>query len=73
MLVIDADLPPGIMARALVTCTEAKTAAIQELMAGSNYSNGLATGSGTDQTIVIANPASELYFEGAGKHSKLGS
>lgn len=72
MLVIDADLPPGIMARALVTCTEAKTAAIQELMAGSNYSNGLATGSGTDQTIVIANPSSELYFEGAGKHSKLG-
>lgn len=72
MLVIDADLPPGVMARALVTCTEAKTAAIQELMAGSNYSNGLATGSGTDQTIVVANPASELYFEGAGKHSKLG-
>ncbi len=72
MLVIDADLPPGIMARALVTCTEAKTAAIQELMAGSNYSNGLATGSGTDQTSVIANPASDLYFEGAGKHSKLG-
>jgi adenosylcobinamide hydrolase len=72
MLVIDADLPPGVMARALVTCTEAKTAAIQELMAGSNYSNGLATGSGTDQTIVIANPSSELYFEGAGKHSKLG-
>ncbi|MHB8124710.1 MAG: adenosylcobinamide amidohydrolase [Desulfitobacteriaceae bacterium] len=72
MLVIDADLPPGILARALVTCTEAKTAALQELMAGSNYSNGLATGSGTDQTIVIANPASALYLEGAGKHCKLG-
>ncbi|TEB10407.1 adenosylcobinamide amidohydrolase [Pelotomaculum propionicicum] len=72
MLVIDADMPPGILARALVTCTEAKTAALQELMAGSNYSNGLATGSGTDQTIVIANPASELYLESAGKHSKLG-
>lgn len=72
MLVIDADLPPGILARALVTCTEAKTAALQELMAGSNYSTGLATGSGTDQTIVIANPASALYLESAGKHSKLG-
>ena len=60
------------MARALVTCTEAKTAAIQELLAGSNYSMGLATGSGTDQTIIVANPESELYFEGAGKHSKLG-
>ncbi|MDD4346633.1 MAG: adenosylcobinamide amidohydrolase [Desulfitobacteriaceae bacterium] len=72
MLVINADLPPGILARALVTCTEAKTAALQELMAGSNYSTGLATGSGTDQTIVIANPSSALYLEGAGKHSKLG-
>ena len=72
VLVIDADLPPGILARALVTCTEAKTAALQELMAPSRYSAGLATGSGTDQTIVIANSESPLFFEGAGKHSKLG-
>ncbi|GBG58109.1 hypothetical protein SPFL3102_01829 [Sporomusaceae bacterium FL31] len=72
MLFIDADLPPGILARALVTCTEAKTAALQELLAGSNYSTGLATGSGTDSTIVIANPESALYFESAGKHCKLG-
>lgn len=72
MLVIDCDMPPGTIARALVTCTEAKTAAIQELLAGSNYSRGLATGSGTDQTIIVANPESKLYLEGAGKHSKLG-
>lgn len=72
MLVIDADMAPGTIARALVTCTEAKTAALQELMAGSLYSTGLATGSGTDQSVVIANPHSPLYFEGAGKHSKLG-
>ncbi len=72
MLVIDADIPNGTMARALVTCTEAKTAALQELLAGSRYSTGLATGSGTDQTMVIANPGSPLYFEDAGKHSKLG-
>lgn len=72
MLILDADMPPGTLARALVTCTEAKTAAIQELMAGSNYSTGLATGSGTDQTIVIANADRELYLESAGKHSKMG-
>lgn len=72
MLVIDANLPAGIMARALVTCTEAKTAALQELVAGSRYSTGLATGSGTDQTIVIANPESPLYLKDAGKHAKLG-
>lgn len=72
MLLIDADMPPGTLARALVTCTEAKTAALQELMAGSNYSTGLATGSGTDSSIVIANPSSRLYLESSGKHSKLG-
>ena len=72
LLIIDADLPPGILARALVTCTEAKTAALQELMAPSRYSTGLATGSGTDQTIIVANSESPLFFEGAGKHSKLG-
>ena len=72
ILLFNCDMPAGTMARALVTCTEAKTAAIQELLAGSNYSSGLATGSGTDQTIIVANTESELYFEGAGKHSKLG-
>ena len=72
MLLLDCDMPEGTMARALVTCTEAKTAAIQELLEGSKYSNGIATGSGTDQTIIIANSESDLYLEGAGKHSKLG-
>ncbi len=72
MLVLDCDMPPGTLARALVTCTEAKTAAIQELMAGSNYSKGLATGSGTDQTMIVANPTRKLYLEGAGKHAKMG-
>ena len=72
MLVLDTDLPPGTLTRALVTCTEAKTAAIQELLEGSKYSNGIATGSGTDTTILVANSDSPLDLEGAGKHSKLG-
>lgn len=72
ILNIDADLLPGTLTRALVTCTEAKTAALQELMAGSNYSRGLATGSGTDGTIIIANSQSNLKLTYAGKHSKLG-
>lgn len=71
-LIINADMPAGSMARALVTCTEAKSAALQELVAGSNYSCGLATGSGTDQTIIIANPEARVHQESAGKHSKLG-
>lgn len=72
ILVIDGDLPPETMTRALVTCTEAKTAAIQELMAGSNYSRGIATGSGTDGTIIVCNSKSKIKLTNAGKHSKLG-
>ncbi len=72
LLFIDANLPEGTLARALVTCTEAKAAALQELMAGSNYSSGLATGSGTDGTILASNAESPLTLTNAGKHSKLG-
>lgn len=72
ILEIDARLSPGTLTRAVVTCTEAKTAALQELMAGSNYSCGLATGSGTDGTIVVGNMDSAIHLTNAGKHSKLG-
>lgn len=72
LLFLDSDMPAGTITRALVTCTEAKTAAIQELLQGSCYSQGLATGSGTDQTIIIANTDNTLYLEGAGKHAKMG-
>ena len=72
LLLIDADLTDGAIARALVSCTEAKTAAIQELLAPSRYSRGLATGSGTDGTIVFCNMESDTHLTDAGKHSKLG-
>ena len=72
MLFIDADLPEGTLARVLVTCTEAKTAALQELLAPSRYSAGIATGSGTDGTIIVCNPQSEVKLTSAGKHCKLG-
>lgn len=72
ILIINANLPEGTMARALVTCTEAKTAALQELLAPSLYSTGIATGSGTDGTIIVANPTSPLRLTFAGKHAKLG-
>lgn len=72
ILYIDADLADGTLPRALVSCTEAKVAAIQELLAPSRYSRGLATGSGTDGTIVICNPESSVCLTEAGKHCKLG-
>jgi adenosylcobinamide amidohydrolase len=72
ILHIDADLTPGALARALVTCTEAKSVALQELQAPSRYSSGLATGSGTDGTIIVARADSSMRLTNAGKHSKLG-
>ncbi|MDO5422185.1 MAG: adenosylcobinamide amidohydrolase [Eubacteriales bacterium] len=72
MLFINTDLSKGALTRAVVTCTEAKTAAIQELLAPSRYSMGLATGSGTDGTIVVCNADSDVCLTNAGKHSKLG-
>ena len=72
MLFFNINLTPGALARSLVTCTEAKTAAIQELLAPSRYSMGLATGSGTDGTIVVCNAESDICLTNAGKHSKFG-
>ena len=72
ILCIDADLYEGALVRALVTAAEAKAAALQELLAPSVNSHGIATGSGTDGIIVIANIESELFLTDAGKFSKLG-
>jgi len=72
LLFIDAHLTEGALAGALATCTEAKTAAVQELLVPSRYSSGLATGSGTDGTIIVSNPRSAVRLTDAGKHFKLG-
>jgi hypothetical protein len=72
LLFVDGNLPPHTLVRALVTATEAKAAALQELMAPSRYSRGIATGSGTDQIIAVSNAESPHLFTCAGKHSKLG-
>jgi adenosylcobinamide hydrolase len=68
----DALLAPGAMARALTVCSEAKTAALQEILAGSCFSNGLASGSGTDGVIVSSCLDSPVELTNAGTHVKLG-
>jgi adenosylcobinamide amidohydrolase len=72
ILHINVDLTEGALTRSLVTCAEAKTAALQELLAPSRYSSGLATGSGADGTIIVANAESKWTLNNSGKHSKLG-
>ncbi|NLW06862.1 MAG: adenosylcobinamide amidohydrolase [Clostridia bacterium] len=72
LLAVNANLPPETRLKSIITATEAKCAALQELLAPSQYSSGLATGSGTDGIIVVADPASSLVLTDAGQHSKLG-
>jgi adenosylcobinamide amidohydrolase len=66
-------LTPGALARAAITVTEGKTAALNRLAVASRFSAELATGTGTDQLCVAA-PIDERRAElsGTGPHSKLG-
>lgn len=72
ILLVNADLPENAMTRVVMTATEAKAAALQQLMARSLYSSGIATGSGTDMIVVVANPGAFLHLTDAGKHAMLG-
>lgn len=72
MLFISKDLTDGALVRTIMTATEAKTAALQELAVPSRYSDGLATGTGTDQIGVACSIGGNTPLTGAGKHSKLG-
>jgi adenosylcobinamide amidohydrolase len=54
MLLINWPLTPGAMARAVVTMTEGKSAALRDLAISSRYSQDLATGTGTDQYCIAA-------------------
>lgn len=72
ILLIGANLPSHTMVKAAITATEAKTVALQQLMAPSRYSEGIATGSGTDMIAIVADRSSPYLLTDAGKHSKLG-
>ncbi|MBT8341982.1 MAG: adenosylcobinamide amidohydrolase [Desulfatitalea sp.] len=72
MIFINRPLIPGAMVRVVMTATEAKTAALQELAVNSRYSEGLATGTGTDQIAVAAARTGHKPLTSAGKHAKLG-
>lgn len=72
LLFISRELTPGAMVRAVMTATEAKTAALQELAVNSRYSDRLATGTGTDQIGVASRLNAGTPLTGAGKHCALG-
>lgn len=72
MLLTNARLSDGAMARAMVTVTEAKTAALQDLDVRSTYTPSVqATGTGTDSIVVVAGESGPPATQ-AGGHSRLG-
>lgn len=71
-VIVNGHLLPNIMARTLITITEAKTAALQDLGIA-DVNNGLpATGTATDGITLITNPAAAPYTD-AGTFSVFGS
>ena len=72
MVVVNRALTVSAMARAAMTMTEAKTAALQRLAVRSLYSGDLATGTGTDQFAIAAPAWGERPLTSASPHVKLG-
>jgi adenosylcobinamide amidohydrolase len=77
MLLINHALTEGALARAVITMTEAKSAALQRLAVRSLYSADFSTGTGTDQYCVAAvlgagDGGSGKDFTSTSPHSKLG-
>ncbi len=72
ILLVNAPLALSALARAVVTMTEGKTAALQRLAAPSCYSPDLATGTGTDQYCLAAPLQGRLTLTSTSPHVKLG-
>lgn len=69
---INQTLSSAALTRAVVTLTEAKTAALMDLQIGSKSSSSLATGTGTDQFAIAAPLGGDYPLTWSGAHSKLG-
>jgi len=72
MLLVNHPLTHSALARAVVTMTEGKSAALHRLAVGSLYSADEATGTGTDQYCVAAPLDGAPTLSSASPHVKLG-
>nr|WP_295000575.1 adenosylcobinamide amidohydrolase [uncultured Methanobrevibacter sp.] len=72
ILLTNVKLEKSALTEAFMTVTEAKTVALNNLKIPSQYSNGYATGTGTDGVAIFSNAESDNILTNAGKHSKLG-
>ncbi|HET6461928.1 MAG TPA: adenosylcobinamide amidohydrolase [Syntrophales bacterium] len=72
LILTNVELTDGAMSRALITVTEAKTAAFEDLSVPSSYTKNVqATGTGTDSVIVVSGTAGPKVTY-TGGHSKIG-
>jgi adenosylcobinamide amidohydrolase len=72
MLLVNVPLTAAALARAVVTMTEGKSAALQRLVIPSRQSPDLATGTGTDQYCVATPLTSAVARTSTSTHVKLG-
>jgi adenosylcobinamide amidohydrolase len=72
IVLVTRPLTAGALARAAVTITEGKSAALQRLAVPSRQSLDLATGTGTDQFCIAAPAATEGLRTSTSPHVKLG-
>ena len=73
ILLTNVTLTLGAMARAIMTVTEAKTAALQDLGYMSTYSPQVqATGTGTDSMLVVSGVHADIVIKHTGGHTKMG-
>jgi adenosylcobinamide amidohydrolase len=72
IVLVTRPLTPGALARAAMTITEGKSAALQRLAVPSRQSTDLATGTGTDQFCIAAPAGSTGVRTSTSPHVKLG-
>ena len=72
IILLNINLDYETLLESFMTATEAKTVALNDLKIPSQYSNGYATGTGTDGLCIFSNLESDITLTNAGKHSKLG-
>jgi len=73
IILTNVTLTDGALARTIITGTEAKTAALQDMDARSSVSpEKQATGTGTDNMIVVSGTDSDKKVRCTGGHTKLG-
>ena len=72
ILLINTKLDESSLLLAEMIAVEAKAVALRELMVSSNYSNEVATGTGTDGIAIFSNMESENFTDNVSKHAKIG-